>query len=93
MFVAAAFLMIVGGNSGAKFLVFKSADRPASPQRQAIHRFGALILVISGALLAPLSLVLPFRDVPIGWMIGMITIVLLFAGRSIVGVLGAQRSH
>jgi hypothetical protein len=90
LFAAAAIWMVFAANGAAKLIVLGRDDAPASPRRLALNRFGALIGLVIGALLIPVSLLASLPEVVGAWLIAPTALALLFMGRVVILALDSR---
>lgn len=90
LLAAAALWMMFGANTAAKLVVLGPDDTPASPRRLTLNRFAALVGVVIGVVLVPVSLWSPLSDLRTAWTVLPLALVLLFVGRAVTLALDAR---
>ncbi len=90
LLAAAAIWMAMAANSAAKLIVLGRGDAPASPKRLALNRFGALIGLVIGVALVPISLWTPLSQALMAWLLAPLTLGLVFAGKAVITALDSK---
>lgn len=90
LLAAAAIWMAMAANSAAKLIVLGRGDAPASPKRLALNRFGALIGLVIGVALVPISLWTPLSQALMAWLLAPLMLGLVFAGKAVITALDSK---
>lgn len=93
LLVATAIWMVIAANGAAKLIVLGRTDASNSPGRLALNRFGALIGLVIGAVLIPVSLTASLPNLVAAWLTAPIALALLVGGRVAILAIDARSAR
>lgn len=81
LLAAAAIWLVLTANSAAKLIVLGRSGTPASSEGLRLNRFSAMIGLLIGVVLIPVSLWSPFHLAMTLWLMGPVALALSYLGR------------
>ncbi len=90
LLAAAAIWMAMAANGAAKLIVLGRGDAPASPGQLSLNRFGALIGLLIGVALVPISLWTPLPQALTAWLLAPVALGVVSTGRALIAALDRQ---